>query len=92
MASHDFFFALEFSSQGAPAPLVEELASQVLKYVGCPPAPVPEMTAALERAVEKTAAGGERRCDVQFRAHNGKMDILITSNGGRVFQETVAIP
>ena len=92
MASHDFFFALEFSSQGAPAPLVEELASQVLKYVGCTATPVPQMTAALEHAVAKTTAGGERRCDVQFRAHAGKLDILITSNGGRVFQETVAIP
>ena len=92
MASHDFFFALELSSQGAPADLVEDLAAHVFRYVGCAPVAMPELTKALEQAAAKAGSGGQRRCDVQFRAHNSKLEILVSSNGGRIWQETVAIP
>lgn len=92
MASHEFFFALEFSSQGAPPGLVEDLASQVLRHVGCSGSLVPDLTQALEQATSGAAAGGPRRCDVQFRAHNDKLEILVSSNGGRLWQETLAIP
>jgi hypothetical protein len=88
-SSHDFFFALEVSSQGAPASLVDDLAQQIFKHVGCAPASIPAMTEAIESAVERTGALGPRRCDVQFRAGGGKLEILISSNGGRIFQETV---
>ncbi len=95
MASQEFFFALEFSSQGAPLGLVEDLASQVLRYVGCTVDSAPDLTDALGRATSKGTdgtAGGQRRCDVQFRAHSGTLEILVSSNGGRIWQETIAIP
>ncbi len=92
MASQEFFFALEFSSQGAPLGLVEELASQVLRYVGCAQDSAPDLTHALGQATSKGTAGGERRCDVQFRAHRGTLEILVSSNGGRIWQETIEIP
>jgi hypothetical protein len=88
----EFFFALEFSSQGAPSGLVEDLASQVLRYVGCAPACTPELTRALERATAAGSASGERRCDVQFRVRRGTLEILVSSNGGRIWQETITIP
>ncbi len=88
MPSHEFFFALEFSSQGAPAPLVEDLAAQVFRFVGCPQTSVPALTKALEQATAVTT-GAQRRCDVQFRAHNGTLDVLVSSNGGRVWQDTI---
>ncbi len=92
MASTEFFFALEFSSQGAPASLVEDLATHVFKYVGCPNEEVNGLTNALEQAVEKGEAHGHRRCDVQFRAANGALEVLVTSNGGRVWQKSLTIP
>ena len=92
MPSHDFVFALEFSSQGAPTSLVEDLASQVLRHVGCTLEVVPGLTAAFESAVAENSAGGRRRCDVQFRAHAGTLDVLISSNGGRVWQRTLSSP
>jgi hypothetical protein len=92
VASHEFFFALEFSSQGAPPGLVEDLASQVLRYVGYAGTSVPALTQALEQATSTGTAGGQRRCDVQFRAHDGKLEILVSSNGGRIWQETIATP
>lgn len=92
MPAHEFFFALEFSSQGVAAPLLGELAAQVLGHVGCSPADVPELTDALDKAVAKGAFGGERRCDVQFRAGNGTLEILVSSNGGRIWQTSRSIP
>jgi hypothetical protein len=88
----EFFFALEFSSQGAPASLVEDLAAQVFRYVGCPREAMDGLSEALEQAVAQSgAAGGHRRCDVQFRAANNSLDILVSSNGGRVWQKSLEI-
>lgn len=91
MPSSEFFFLLEFASQGAPAPLIEELAGQVFRHVGCPETSMPALIAALEKATAH-ATGGQRRCEVQFRVHNRRLDVMVTSNGGRVWQDTLAIP
>jgi hypothetical protein len=88
--THQFYFSLELSSQGASASLVEELAAHVLEHVGCSRDEIPELTGALEQAVAGNAFG-ERRCDVQFRAHNGKLEILVSSNGGRILQTSRSI-
>jgi hypothetical protein len=88
---HQFYFALEFSSQSVSASLLGDLAAQVLGYVGCSRQEVPELAGALERAAEKSAAG-VRRCDVQFRAQSGTLEILVSSNGGRVLQISQSIP
>jgi hypothetical protein len=85
VTAHQFYFSLELSSQGVEASLVEELAAQVLEHVGCSREEIPELADALERAVARNAFG-ERRCDVQFRAQNGTLEILVSSNGGRIFQ------
>ena len=82
----EFFFALEFSSQGVSARLLTELASQVLLHVGSSPEAVPDLAQALQEAVAQDAATSERRCDVQFHVHGGHLDILVSSNGGRVWQ------
>ena len=92
MSSHEFFFALEFSSQGAPASLVEDLAVNVFRHVGAAPEHAEELTQALKDATEKGAIGGDRRCDIQFRARKGVLEVLITSNAGRVWQTEVLIP
>jgi hypothetical protein len=91
VAVPDFFFTLEFSSQAAPASLIEDLAASVFKYVHCAEENVEGMSEALERA---TASGpsGAGRCDVQFRARGGELEVLISSNGGRVWQKSILIP
>ena len=91
MVAHQFFFSLEFSSQGVSAGLLDELIAQVLGHVGCSTDEVPELGGALDQAIRKDGHG-ERRCDVQFRAHDGRLDILVSSNGGRIFQTSRPIP
>jgi len=53
---------------------------------------MPELTRALQTAVDKGTAAGVHRCDVQFRASGGKLDIVVSSNGGRVWQDSLPIP
>lgn len=90
--AQDFFFALEFSSQGVPVDLLEALAEHVLGHVGSSGLPLPELTQALQTAVDKGTAAGAHRCDVQFRASGGKLDIVVSSNGGRIWQNSLPIP
>jgi hypothetical protein len=92
MAGHDFFFALEFSSQGAPAALLENLSEHVFKHVGCPMHHLEGLSAALEKAAVPAGAVGDRRCDVQFRARNNELEVLVSSNGGRVWQTSIILP
>src|SRR4051812_25515358 len=74
-ATMNFYFKLEFSSQGVSAELLNALTSQVLRHVGSSLDAVPEVMPALHQAVASGTSGiagpadQSRRCDVQFRAH-----------------------
>ena len=92
MSPAPFTFSLEFSSQGVPGPLLEELAGQVFRHVGCATHPGEGLTAALAKATANGAFGGAARCDVQLRAHNHTLEILVSANGGRIWQGSCAIP
>ncbi len=89
MTSHSFFFALEFSSQGVPADLLGDLATRVLAHVGASRNAVPELAGLLQKAVSQGTAGS--RCDVRFQGQPGKLEIVVSSNGGRLWQTTVPI-
>ena len=84
-------FTLEFSSQGAPVRLLEELAGQVFRFAGCAAVPTDELRAALAKATADGTFGGARRCDVQLRANNHTLEILVSANGGRIWQTSCAI-
>ena len=92
MVSLPFAFALELSSQGAPVALIADLAAHVCRHVGCEQVPSVELTAALTQATADGAFGGARRCDVQFRAKPNVLQILVSANGGRIWQTDCAIP
>ena len=92
MAAQPFFFTLEFSSQGVSADLLGDLTAQVLEHVGSSKAAVPELIASLQQAVAKGSAGADRRCDVQFQAQRGTLEIVVSSNGGRLWQTSLPLP
>lgn len=85
-------FALELSSQGAPVHLLQTLTGQVLQHAGCLSAPMPELAAALEKATARGTFGGAGRCDIQLRANGHTLDILVSANGGRIWQTRCTIP
>lgn len=73
-------------------PLLEELAGQVFRHVGCAARPSEELTAALAKATASGGVVGSARCDIQLRAHNQTLEILVSANGGRIWQGSCAIP
>ncbi len=73
-------------------PLLEALAGALFRHVGCTTVPTGDLTAALEKATAGGAVGGPRRCDIQLRAHDHTLDILVSANGGRIWQTSCAIP
>ena len=85
MTEPDFFFALEFTGQGASTTFVEELTSNVLGHVGCSPDDVPELAGAIEHALAADTRGA-RRCDLQFSVRGRTLKILVSSPGGEVWQ------
>jgi hypothetical protein len=87
-----FVFALELSGQGAPAGLLAELAATVFRHVGCIDAPTAELAAALNQAAAAKAFGGAARCDVQFRTRHDTLEVLVSANGGRIWQSACAMP
>jgi hypothetical protein len=90
VAAQQFFFTLEFSSQGVSASLLGDLTAQVLEHVGSTNPP-PELIDSLQKAVAKGSAGADSRCDVQFRAQPGTLEIVVSSNGGRVWQTSLPV-
>jgi hypothetical protein len=91
VAAKSFFFALEFSSQGVPAQLLADLAAHVLEHVNAPKTELPGLAASLQKAVADEAAQGARRCDVQFKAQPTRLEIVVLSNGGRVWQTAIPL-
>ena len=71
--------------------MLEELATAILRHAGCPLTAASELSAALKQAA---AAGAfpAGRCHVQFRAHDGAMDILVSASAGSVWRTSCAIP
>jgi hypothetical protein len=81
----------EFSSQGVSADLLDDLAAHVLAHVGSSKETVPQLTESLRKAVAEGAAGSDRRCDVRFHAQPGKLEIVVSANGGRIWQASVPL-
>jgi hypothetical protein len=98
VAVQEFFFSLEFSSQAAPAALLDDLAARVLAYVGLDDnagKKLPGFSDALKQAATTSTTstvGGASRCDVQFRVQGPKLEVVVTVNGGRTWQASRAIP
>ncbi|MQA30502.1 MAG: hypothetical protein GEU82_11805 [Luteitalea sp.] len=84
MPGQPFYFALQFSSHDVSVALLDDLAAQVLRHAGCRPHDVPDLDGAL--AMAATTAAGSRRCDVQFAIRDGALEIVVSSNGGRLFR------
>jgi hypothetical protein len=84
-----FYFKLEFTSERVSEGLLEGIASQMLQHLGCSPQEVPDLDAALSQATATAAA--TRRCDLRFRLENGALEIVVSSNDGRLFHASHSI-
>jgi hypothetical protein len=87
----EFLFAVELTDQTRFDAMLDQLAAAVLGYAGCPGERVADMTAALRTELTAGAANGHSRCDVQFRAHAGKLLITVSCTGRPEWRTTLAL-
>jgi hypothetical protein len=93
VADHEFLFALHLSDEAGAAEtggMLSDLAHSVLVHAGYAEAVIAEVGGALRAGLARAGVVGE--CDVQFRAHAGELEILVSHNGRRIFQTTRRLP
>ena len=84
MPSPEFLFAVRLS--GRPeAGMLDDLTATILKFVGCAAA-VKEISAGLAAGVAGTPRGGADAFDVQFRAHAGELEVVVSRGGDPIWQ------
>jgi hypothetical protein len=81
VAAYEFYFLIELSGPAAPTGMLSELASRVLGQAGCSRDNVPAVVEAVEKAVARSKAAGESRCDVRFHADTDQIEIVVSSAG-----------
>jgi type IV pilus biogenesis protein CpaD/CtpE len=82
VAPPEFFFAIDFSNHTASREMFREVVTRVLAQAGCGPNGILD---ALQAAVEQSAA---LPCRVTFVAQDGRLDIVLSSAAGQVWQTT----
>ena len=89
---HEFVFALELSDEPPFDSMLSELAAAVLVYVGYHASAIDELRGVLRQALAAGPSNGQGRCDVQFRAHGGELQIAVVFAGGAEWRTTRALP
>ena len=89
---HEFVFALELSDEPPFDSMLSELAAAVLVYVGYQASAIDELRGVLRQALAARPSNGQRRCEVQFRAEGGELQIAVVFAGGAEWRTTRALP
>ncbi len=90
--SHQFLFALDLSDHAHFDEMLGEVARDVLAHAGYAHDAVAELVALLRAALTEGAAHAPRQCRVQFSAHGGELQIVVSYGGGREWRTTRPLP
>ena len=82
MADHEFFFTIELSGRPASLDMLRELVSHVLAQVGRGDETAPALVGAVESAVARSGPPGASTCRLTFVAHDGRLDVAVSSGDG----------
>lgn len=88
----DFFFSLEFSDKASFSRMIDDLSSSVLRHAGFGPDAVADIAASLGAAIDRAAASGSDRCQVEFTAHGGELRMAVACGGAGDWRESRPLP
>jgi len=93
---HEFLFALHLSDVGRSEWIEEidgmlsDLMNSMLRHAGYTAATIAQLAEELRAGVAGCRTSGE--CDVQFRAHAGELEIVVTQGDRRIFRTSRRLP
>ena len=90
MADHEFLFALQTSDDGRFDGMLSDLANSVLRHAGYAAAVIDQLGRELRAGVARRRTAGD--CDVQFRAHAGELEIIVSQGGRHIFRTSHPLP
>ena len=89
MAFPAFFFAIDYSHDAASREMFLEVVTRVLAQAGC--GANGAILDALQAAVEESSSGAATPCRVTFVAQDGRLDIMVSSADGQLWQTTQSL-
>ena len=87
----EFLFAVRLSGHEQFDSVLDELATNLLRQVGCPPPAVTETVEQLRAAVIPRLGNGVE-LDVQFHAHPGSCDVVVVADDRELWRTTRRLP
>ena len=91
MAGPEFIFTLHLSEDGRFDEMLGDLANTVLRHAGYPERSIAAVADQLRAGVATGRARGVG-CDVDFRAHAGELEIVVSQGGRRVYRTSQRLP
>jgi hypothetical protein len=88
---HEFSFDVELPRRAASSRMLADLTTRVLEAVGCG-GEAALLAQELEAAIHSSTAGANGHCSFSFLAHDGRLEIAVSSNGARVWHTSRVIP
>jgi hypothetical protein len=85
---HEFFFAIDLSDHEASLELCREVVSRLVAQAGFGAGDVSQMTAELQAAVISGMPAPAATCRVTIVAEGGRLEIVVSSSSGQVWQVT----
>jgi hypothetical protein len=87
----DFLFSMRFAGRDQIGPILSAVAANVFQSVGCAPAAVADVVRGLDAAVMPGTDDG-RPVDVQFVAHAGSCEVIVTIENREIWRTSRRIP
>jgi hypothetical protein len=92
VADHEFMFALDLPDRALFDEMVDDVARNVLGHVGYGCDVAGDLVGLLRAALTQSGARGPRHCRVQFSAHAGELQIVVSDGGGRRWRTRRPLP
>jgi hypothetical protein len=87
----DFYFALDMAgapdATSTPPEMLDDLVARVLERAGCAGDAAAALTEAIHTALAQ-ASRADSPSRLQFRARDGRLDIVVSSRAGAIWQTT----